>query len=59
MTGPAHIPWREALHSAEPIRDTGGVIFCGDAVCIWEPCEQAKAVRALQEREREQRGQEA
>lgn len=51
---PEQIPWREALTSGERIHDTGGIILCGTAVVIWEPCEQAKAVRALQEREREQ-----
>ncbi len=59
MTGPEQIPWREALRSAERIHDTGGVILCGNAVVIWEPCEQAKAIAALKAREREQRGQEA
>ena len=49
------IPWRDALKSGERIKDTGGVILCGDSVCTWQPCEQARAVKALQEREREQK----
>jgi hypothetical protein len=54
MTAP-RIYWRAALRSAERIRDTGGVILCGESVCVWEPCEQAKAIAALQAREREQK----
>lgn len=52
------IEWRDALKSTERITDTGGVIICGNQVCIWQPCEQRKAIAALQERAREQLAQE-
>ncbi|MFP4004625.1 MAG: hypothetical protein ACLFV8_12675 [Alphaproteobacteria bacterium] len=58
MKAPEQIPWREALRSDERIHDTGGVILCGRAVVTWEPCEQQKAVAALQAREKEQKEQE-
>ncbi len=58
MTGPRNIYWREALKSGERITDSGGLIFCGDAVCVWHPHELRDAVAQLTRRAREQAAQE-